>query len=70
MSDPCKASGTAFAENRNSETNDTNGTHQSDRNKEFSDQTGINMNGFENKISYVVRSLSMRGSSCILMILN
>ncbi|XP_005074378.2 ubiquitin carboxyl-terminal hydrolase 1 [Mesocricetus auratus] len=56
-SNPDKVAGTAFAENRNSETNDTNGTHESDRNKESSDQTGINMNGFENKISYVVQSL-------------
>ncbi|OBS75939.1 hypothetical protein A6R68_17608, partial [Neotoma lepida] len=56
-SNPDKVAGTAFAENRNSETNDTNGTHESDRNKESSDQTGISMNGFENKISYVVQSL-------------
>ncbi|XP_051020497.1 ubiquitin carboxyl-terminal hydrolase 1 isoform X2 [Acomys russatus] len=56
-SNPDKVVGTAFTENRNSETNDTNGTHGSDRNKESSDQTGINMNGFENKISYVVQSL-------------
>ncbi|XP_021517746.1 ubiquitin carboxyl-terminal hydrolase 1 [Meriones unguiculatus] len=56
-SNPDKVVGTAFAESRNSETNDTNGTHESDRNKESSDQTGINMNGFENKISYVVQSL-------------
>lgn len=56
-SNPDKVAGTALAENRNSETNDTNGTHESDRNKESSDQTGINMNGFENKISYVVQSL-------------
>lgn len=56
-SNPDKVAGTAFAENRNSETNDTNGTHESDRNKESSDQTGINMNGLENKISYVVQSL-------------
>lgn len=48
---------TAFTENRNSETNSTNGTHESDRNKDSSDQTGVNMNGFENKISYVVQSL-------------
>lgn len=56
-SNPDKVAGTAFAENRNSETNDINGTHESDRNKESSDQTGINMSGFENKISYVVQSL-------------
>ncbi|KAH0515092.1 Ubiquitin carboxyl-terminal hydrolase 1 [Microtus ochrogaster] len=56
-SNPDKVAGTAFAENRNSETSDTNGTHESDRNKESSDQTGINMNGLENKISYVVQSL-------------
>ncbi|XP_034358587.1 ubiquitin carboxyl-terminal hydrolase 1 isoform X2 [Arvicanthis niloticus] len=52
-----KVVGTAFTDSRNSETNDTNGTHESDRNKESSDQTGINMNGLENKISYVVQSL-------------
>ncbi|CAO2588189.1 Ubiquitin carboxyl-terminal hydrolase 1 [Lemmus lemmus] len=57
VSNPDKVAGTAFAENKNSETNDTNGTHESDRNKESSDQTGINMNGLENKISYVVQSL-------------
>lgn len=56
-SDPGKVAGTAFAENRNSETNDTNGTHESARNKESSDQTGMNVNGLENKISYVVQSL-------------
>ncbi|XP_031992639.1 ubiquitin carboxyl-terminal hydrolase 1 isoform X1 [Hylobates moloch] len=56
-SNPDKVASTAFAENRNSETNDTNGTHECDRNKESSDQTGININGFENKISYVVQSL-------------
>ncbi|XP_059110541.1 ubiquitin carboxyl-terminal hydrolase 1 [Peromyscus eremicus] len=56
-SNPDKVAGTALAENRNSETNDTHGTHESDRNKESSDQTGINMNGFENKISCVVQSL-------------
>ncbi|KAL0604229.1 Ubiquitin carboxyl-terminal hydrolase 1 [Plecturocebus cupreus] len=56
-SNPDKVASTAFAENRNSETNDTNGTHESDRNKESSDQTGINISGFENKISYVVQSL-------------
>ncbi|XP_038190998.1 ubiquitin carboxyl-terminal hydrolase 1 [Arvicola amphibius] len=56
-SNPDKVAGTAFAENRNSETNDTNGTHESDRNKESSDQTGINTSGLENKISYVVQSL-------------
>ncbi|XP_004699436.1 ubiquitin carboxyl-terminal hydrolase 1 [Echinops telfairi] len=49
--------GTAFAESRNSETNNTNGTHESDSNKESNDQTGINISGFENKISYVVQSL-------------
>ncbi|XP_057641306.1 ubiquitin carboxyl-terminal hydrolase 1 [Chionomys nivalis] len=54
---PDKAAGTAFAENRNSETNDTNGTHESDRNKESSDQTGMSTSGLENKISYVVQSL-------------
>ncbi|XP_028634627.1 ubiquitin carboxyl-terminal hydrolase 1 isoform X2 [Grammomys surdaster] len=51
-----KVVGTPFTD-RNSETNDTNGTHESDRNKESSDKTGINMNGLENKISYVVQSL-------------
>ncbi|XP_029086131.1 ubiquitin carboxyl-terminal hydrolase 1 [Monodon monoceros] len=56
-SNPDKVASTAFAENRNSETNNTNGTHESDRNKESNDQTGINMSGFENKISYVVQSL-------------
>ncbi|GAB1288660.1 Ubiquitin carboxyl-terminal hydrolase 1 [Apodemus speciosus] len=56
-SNPDKVVGTPFTDNRNSETNDTNGTHESDRNKESSDQTGINMNGLENKISYVVQSL-------------
>ncbi|XP_052032776.1 ubiquitin carboxyl-terminal hydrolase 1 isoform X2 [Apodemus sylvaticus] len=56
-SNPDKVAGTPFTDNRNSETNDTNGTHESDRNKESSDQTGINMNGLENKISYVVQSL-------------
>lgn len=57
VSNPDKVAGTPFTDNRNSETNDTNGTHESDRNKESSDQTGINMNGLENKISYVVQSL-------------
>lgn len=56
-SNPDKVASTVFAENRNSETNDTNGTHESDRNKESSDQTGVNISGFENKISYVVQSL-------------
>lgn len=57
-SNPDKVVGTPFTDNRNSETNDTtNGTHESDRNKESSDQTGVNMNGLENKISYVVQSL-------------
>ncbi|XP_031321136.2 ubiquitin carboxyl-terminal hydrolase 1 [Camelus dromedarius] len=56
-SNPDKAASTALAENRNSEANGTNGTHESDRNKESSDQTGINISGFENKISYVVQSL-------------
>lgn len=56
-SNPDKVASTAFTENRNSETNSTNGTHESDRNKDSSDQTGVNMNGFENKISYVVQSL-------------
>eukprot|EP00069_Balaena_mysticetus_P004381 bmy_00823T0 len=56
-SNPDKVASTAFADNRNSEANNTNGTHESDRNKESSDQTGINMSGFENKISYVVQSL-------------
>jgi ubiquitin carboxyl-terminal hydrolase 1 len=49
--------GTAFTDNRNSETNDTNGTHRSERNEDSSDQTGVNMNGLENEISYVVQSL-------------
>ncbi|XP_008137606.2 ubiquitin carboxyl-terminal hydrolase 1 isoform X1 [Eptesicus fuscus] len=57
VANPDKGTGTAFAENRNSETNITNGTHESDRNKESSDQTSINMSGFENKISDVVQSL-------------
>lgn len=56
-SNPEKVVGTPFTDNRNSETNDTNGTQESDKNKESSDQTGINMNGLENKISYVVQSL-------------
>ncbi|VCW66062.1 unnamed protein product [Gulo gulo] len=56
-SNPDKVASTAFAENRNSETNNTNGTHEFDTNKESSDQTGINFSGFENKISYVVQSL-------------
>lgn len=55
-SNPDKVASTALAENRNSETN-TNGTHESDRNKESSDQIGINISGFENKISYIVQSL-------------
>ncbi|XP_028367082.1 ubiquitin carboxyl-terminal hydrolase 1 isoform X4 [Phyllostomus discolor] len=57
VSNPDKGASTAFAENRNSETDITNGTQESDRNKESSDQTGINISGFENKISYVVQSL-------------
>ncbi|XP_029805950.1 ubiquitin carboxyl-terminal hydrolase 1 [Suricata suricatta] len=56
-SNPDKVASTAFVENRNSETNSTNGTHEFDTNKEPSDQTGINFSGFENKISYVVQSL-------------
>ncbi|XDA70021.1 hypothetical protein R6Z07F_000395 [Ovis aries] len=56
-SNPDKVASTALPENRNSETNNTNGTHESDSNKESSDQTGINISGFENKISYVVQSL-------------
>ncbi|KAM9686829.1 ubiquitin carboxyl-terminal hydrolase 1 isoform 1-T3 [Trichechus inunguis] len=56
-SNPDKVAGTAFAESRNSETNTTKGAHESDNNKESSDQTGINISGFENKISYVVQSL-------------
>ncbi|KAM9243597.1 ubiquitin carboxyl-terminal hydrolase 1 isoform 1-T2 [Dugong dugon] len=56
-SNPDKVAGTAFAESRNSETNNTKGTHESDNNKESSDQTGINISGLENKISYVVQSL-------------
>ncbi|XP_027476778.1 ubiquitin carboxyl-terminal hydrolase 1 [Zalophus californianus] len=56
-SNPDKVASTAFDENRNSETNNTNGTHEFDANKESSDQTGINLSGFENKISYVVQSL-------------
>nr|XP_045004802.1 ubiquitin carboxyl-terminal hydrolase 1 [Jaculus jaculus] len=55
-SNPDKAASTAFAENRNSEMNDTNGTHESG-NKESSDPAGIHMSGFENKISYIVQSL-------------
>lgn len=57
VSNPDKGASTAFAENKNSETDITNGTQESDRNKESSDQTGINISGFENKISYVVQSL-------------
>ncbi|XP_036899467.1 ubiquitin carboxyl-terminal hydrolase 1 isoform X1 [Sturnira hondurensis] len=57
VSNPDKGAGTAFAENRNSETDITNGTQESDRNKESGDQPGINISGFENKISYVVQSL-------------
>ncbi|XP_077005557.1 ubiquitin carboxyl-terminal hydrolase 1 [Tamandua tetradactyla] len=56
-SNPDKVASTVFAENRNSETNSTNGIHESDRNKESINQTGINITGFENKISYVVQSL-------------
>ncbi|XP_008845422.1 ubiquitin carboxyl-terminal hydrolase 1 isoform X1 [Nannospalax galili] len=56
-SNPDKVASTTFAENRNSETNDINGIHESDSNKEPSDQTGINMSGMESKISYVVQSL-------------
>ncbi|XP_053431153.1 ubiquitin carboxyl-terminal hydrolase 1 isoform X1 [Nycticebus coucang] len=56
-SNPDKAASAALAESRNSETNSTNGTHESDSSKESSDQTGINVNGFENKISYIVQSL-------------
>lgn len=56
-SNPEKVVGTPFTDNRNSETNDTNGTQESDKNKESSDQTDINMSGLENKISYVVQSL-------------
>lgn len=56
-SNPDKVASTAFAENRNSEANNTNGTHEFDRNTESSEQTGINISGFENKISYVVQSL-------------
>ncbi|XP_060482131.1 ubiquitin carboxyl-terminal hydrolase 1 isoform X1 [Panthera onca] len=56
-SNPDKVASTAFAENRNSETNSTNGTHEFDTNKESSDQAGLNFSGFENKISYVVQSL-------------
>lgn len=56
-SNPEKVVGTPFTDNRNSETNDTNGTQESDKNKESSDQTGINVSGLENKISYVVQSL-------------
>ncbi|XP_032757678.1 ubiquitin carboxyl-terminal hydrolase 1 [Rattus rattus] len=56
-SNPEKVVGTPFTDSRNSETNDINGTQESDRSKESSDQTGINMSGLENKISYVVQSL-------------
>ena len=49
--------GTAFTDNRNSETNDANGTHRSERNEDSSDPTDVNMNGLENEISYVVQSL-------------
>lgn len=52
-----KFASTSFAESRNSETQSTNGTHESDTNREPSDQTGINISGFENKISYIVQSL-------------
>ncbi|XP_036206359.1 ubiquitin carboxyl-terminal hydrolase 1-like [Myotis myotis] len=57
VANPDKGASTAFAENRNSETNITYGTHESDRNKESSDQTGIDIGGFEDKISYVVQIL-------------
>ncbi|CAI9152093.1 unnamed protein product [Rangifer tarandus platyrhynchus] len=57
VSNPDKVASTVLPENINSETNNTNGTHESDSNKESSDQTGINISGFENKISYVVQSL-------------
>ncbi|XP_006862541.1 PREDICTED: ubiquitin carboxyl-terminal hydrolase 1 [Chrysochloris asiatica] len=56
-SNPDKVAGIAFVESRNSENNSSNGTHESDSNKESSEQTGINISGFENKISYVVQSL-------------
>lgn len=56
-SNPEKAASTVFAESRSSETNSTNGICEVDRNKESSDQTGIYMSGFENKISCVVQSL-------------
>ncbi|XP_036349886.2 LOW QUALITY PROTEIN: ubiquitin carboxyl-terminal hydrolase 1-like [Ochotona princeps] len=55
--DPDKVTSTAFAENRNSDTNSPNGTRESDGNKDSSDQTGVNISGFENKISCVVQSL-------------
>ncbi|KAM6167005.1 ubiquitin carboxyl-terminal hydrolase 1 [Erethizon dorsatum] len=57
VSNPDKPASTAFVESRSSEINNTNGTHEADRNKDFSDQTGIYMSGFENKISCVVQSL-------------
>ncbi|XP_063115725.1 ubiquitin carboxyl-terminal hydrolase 1 isoform X2 [Cavia porcellus] len=56
-SNPDKPAGVAFAESRDSEINSTSGTHEADRNKDSSDQTGIYMSGFENKISCVVQSL-------------
>ncbi|XP_049638502.1 ubiquitin carboxyl-terminal hydrolase 1-like [Suncus etruscus] len=56
-SNPDKFASTAFGENRSCETNNTNGMHESDRSKESIDQTGINISGLENKISYVVQSL-------------
>ncbi|KFO23180.1 Ubiquitin carboxyl-terminal hydrolase 1 [Fukomys damarensis] len=56
-SNPEKAASTVFAESRSSETSSTNGICEVDRNKESSDQTGIYMSGFENKISCVVQSL-------------
>lgn len=56
-SNPDKFASKPFAESRNSEASSTNGTHESDTNKGPSDQTGVDISGFENKISYIVQSL-------------
>ncbi|XP_007522584.1 ubiquitin carboxyl-terminal hydrolase 1 [Erinaceus europaeus] len=56
-SNPDKFASTPFAESRNSEASSTNGTRESDTNKGPSDQTGVDISGFENKISYIVQSL-------------
>ncbi|XP_029395970.1 ubiquitin carboxyl-terminal hydrolase 1 isoform X2 [Mus pahari] len=56
-SNPDKVVGAPLTDSRNPEIHDTNGTQESNRKEESSDQTGVNMNGLENKISYVVQSL-------------